>query len=1048
MSSTLPATSKFSFPLDTSVLLPGSATSVEITAATAADVLEAVAKDTKFPDRQIDLASISLEARGGSEFKFNGGSGEASFSASGSARMQSGVFDNGADVLKKLALEDADEIGFELTDQAGSRYMLFLAGYAASAKFDAKHPIGVLGAATFGIEGKHERQYAIVHRFDAGDGARKVLQDTISSWKLPRHVVEVNAGKAVTREIAPSTHLIAEAEGSLALRLGAQLGYDFSFIREAKLLGLQGDIGLKIETGIKAFVGFEVSGRYLVVLSRESGDEALRLQMFRLRKKGVSFGLNLSAKVQTVADILPENVDDLIKAVFGVHGQQVVKDLLLIEKWTDPKKDLSDTVAGLVNKTGLELLEEVTGVNPKTAFNKGRELLLDAIRKWEALPATVSSMLWAQLEEGGLKGPARKQFESALKALTTTDAAVRRKEIAGLLSNTALDGTPIGRFLIAGGEKGLAKLLDESEDLRKAAALTLDVLNGGIIEKLQSFIAERLNLDDVLAIVKKTDFDKLDGWLVQRLSSFFDAKLKFEDLDKVKDTIHAVLRKRQEIFEKARQALTRRYDFDVAFNFQKTTTRTALLDVTFDPSQSDAKLLLAEVLGGTLDNLLTKSVAGVSIRNAVLTHQITRQSSISVQMPFYSSKTTNLTDSLAQVSAQEDGGRVLFYELKASDKVIKNRLQSQLAVAASLPMRIGDGVRQHGPAATDWSYQFVQIAPRVRRPELERQIAPMVLEYFPNHFPGGPASLSTFLTDFDRAVEDVLGHPTDEFGDLLLSLEVSLPGSALSAWFQSRTKEQVKLAARQISIRAQRSLQRLIPFYYLRDLDKLHQNLETSPLLVFAALPTLNEFQIDGDRMIPGDGPIWDVIDPAKRAFMVSRAATVSTLGTFLAEHRARLIAAGRLPQANFFRPEEVGDFLSGVSNHSNFVNLLILASKIAHGAEDALKDLIGFEAEAATRPSKAIERLAEFGAEVVSTFNRDLSSVYGGDLLRPLGSMIFLEAAAALDPSIANARPNALLAMTVLKDQREFKMEDFLQNKRPKASDIAIQQRLVGANV
>jgi hypothetical protein len=127
---------------------------------------------------------------------------------------------------------------------------------------------------------------------------------------------------------------------------------------------------------------------------------------------------------------------------------------------------------------------------------------------------------------------------------------------------------------------------------------------------------------------------------------------------------------------------------------------------------------------------------------------------------------------------------------------------------------------------------------------------------------------------------------------------------------------------------------------------------------------------------------------------------------------------------------------------------LLALASKIAHGAEDALKDLSDFEAQAATRPSKAIARLAAFGAEVVGTFNKDLSSAYGGDLLRPLGSMIFLEAAAVLDPSIAGLKPNALLAMTVLKEQRAFKMEDFLQNKRPQPGDVAIQQRLVGANV
>src|SRR6185503_8629987 len=234
--------------------------------------------------------------------------------------------------------------------------------------------------------------------------------------------------------------------------------------------------------------------------------------------------------------------------------------------------------------------------------------------------------------------------------------------------------------------------------------------------------------------------------------------------------------------------------------------------------------------------LLTTPTAGVSLAKAVLTHEITRQTSVEVHLPYYDTKTT----SLARVSAQEDGGRVLFYELTADDTITKNRLKSQLALSASLLIRPGAEVRIHRTVSqASWSYQFLQIAPNLRRKELEERIGPLALEYFPNHFPGGSASLSAFITDFDRVVEEAVHNGTDEFGDLLLSLEVSVPSRVMAAWFRPRTKEQAQAAARAASINIQRGLQKLMPFYFFSNLDKLHQNLEASPLLVFSALPPL-----------------------------------------------------------------------------------------------------------------------------------------------------------------------------------------------------------------
>ncbi len=1036
---TSPASSspKRRFELDSSALVPGSATAIELGGATSADIVEAVLADREFPRRPIDFANFSLETEGQSELRFPG-SGSSQVAFSGSAEAQAGIFDTGSRVLEGLAIEDSGPLGLTWEERQDQRYFLLLTGYQIQGRLDVKHPIGVIGSASLGVEAQRSQRFAIVHRFAADRKARSVLQEVFSSWKLPRQIVSAE-------QIAPGTDVIVELEGALAIQIGARLGYDFSFVRESAALGLQGDVGLKLEAGVKAAIGLQVSGRYLLVLSRETEEDTLRLRVFKLNKKGLSFGFNLAAAVEPMVDPIPDKVDDLVKAVFGLHGQQVVKDLLLVEKWTDPESDLSETVAGLVNKTGMELLEATTGLQPKAAFDEARAILVDALKKWENLPPAVSSLLWSELEGKGLDKKKRERFTSILYLLSSTDLETRTQEIVQLLSIPGLENEVTGRFLVAATDGDLSSLLSNSEPLHRIASLTLDVLNGGVVERLQSFVSDRLSLDQVLNAVEKSDFDQLDGWLIQRLSQFFDESIRFEELDKIKDTIGSVVRRRQEIYDKARQALARRYDVELARNYQRSTAKSALLNVTFDTTLAEARGLLSEVMNSHLDRLFTRPTPGVTLAHAVLTHQLSCQSSIEVQMPFYNTRVSTLTQSLARVSAQEDGGRVLFYELSADDTVIKNRLKSQLAVAAAIPSRLSPGVRQHTATSAEWSYKLLQVSPQLRRPELEQRLSPIILEYFPDHFSaGGRSSLSTFLTDFDRAVEDILGHPTDEFGDLLFSLDVSLPASAMTAWFRPRNKDEVKQAARAISLRTQRSLQHLIPFYYLRDLSRLHQNSETSPLLVFAALPATCQFQLEGNRMSPGDGPIWDVFDPTKRKWMSTRPETISRLGSLLAVQRARLLAAGCTSQADFFRPDEVGDFLSGVSDHPNFINLLRLTSVIGQGAENALKDLRDFDANADSRPSKAIERLARFGADVVTTFNKELGSIYGTDLLRPLGSLVFIEAACALDPAVENLRPNALLSLTVLREQRQFKLQDFLLNQIPEAADVAVQQRLV----
>src|ERR1700685_2576622 len=128
-------------------------------------------------------------------------------------------------------------------------------------------------------------------------------------------------------------------------------------------------LGAKIDAGLKATFGFSASGKYLILLGCDADKSAVRLRLFKQREHGFNFGMNLNVGV-TGQNQLPATIDDFVKAVFGVHGLQVVKDLHLIEQWRDPAQDLGSTIARLANHKGLQLLTTATGIDAGQEFDK------------------------------------------------------------------------------------------------------------------------------------------------------------------------------------------------------------------------------------------------------------------------------------------------------------------------------------------------------------------------------------------------------------------------------------------------------------------------------------------------------------------------------------------------------------------------------------------------------------------------------------------------------------------------------------------------------
>ena len=124
--------------------------------------------------------------------------------------------------------------------------------------------------------------------------------------------------------------------------------------------------------------------------------------------------------------------DDFVETVFGVHGPQVLKDLHVIEQWIDPESDLGENVARLSSKTALDLLRHATGFDAAARFDEAKAVVLDALKKWDALPSGVAAATWQFLSKSTPAGDAER-FKAFLEALASLDAETRSRALTEAL---------------------------------------------------------------------------------------------------------------------------------------------------------------------------------------------------------------------------------------------------------------------------------------------------------------------------------------------------------------------------------------------------------------------------------------------------------------------------------------------------------------------------------------------------------------------------------------------------------------------------------------
>ena len=1030
------------------------ALTVEASAPDNPDLLDALLGGA-LPASDIALGKVHLAGEAGKSVVLGSGKARTEFSAAVGGHGRFGVYAAGTDVLAALDLDTAPVGGLELPTDEDRRFGVLDWGYEVA----VGGGIALQGKAAPKIEGNARRRarYVVLRHLSSNLQGKTFVSRTLGSLILPSQITSATS-------LDPGTWVIAEVDGSLGIKVGAQYGFAVDWVREASAGGLSGDIGLKIKAGIDLALGFSAAGRYRVVVSRPSSmasDKTVRVQVFKLRRKGWEFALNAGATVEPVATIVPETFDAFLGGVFGIDGNQLLADLGRIRSLTDPGTALE---ALLGDSPGvLALLEDLV---PGTAalvdrYAQAWKRIEGLLSKWESLDHDVAALLWAKLGHPE-EVDAIRSFAGTLVDL---DGDAARNAILERIEGSALGSDAVLQWLSSTLDGDLLSALASTKTLtlvQKVASITATVLDPGtlgmVLGALHEFMGETLHVDRIREAVDSGSVQSLDRWLTTRLETFLGQAIDATRLRELGKVIELLEAKGPEFFEKAQEALSRKYEVAFALAYRNSTERTALVDVEIDGAHHDAPRLLKQAISGELGRFLLKDHPAVTLRTGTLTHGIERETSVSVSLPLFDRDVRTFTRSLARVDVKDEpGGRVALYSVDAENTVERdNNRRSRLTLSGTLQVE-SNQVRQW--SAPEWSstYEYVETFANARRAVLENRLEPLVEIYFSDDFTldaaGTSGSVSTWLDDFDRTIATLAANGSDNFGNTLMRLSVALPAAVGAAWARApRAKTAPEYMA--MSLAMQSSMRRVM----LRVADAkpkfFKKRVEAAALLVYAALPPAHGASIrrNGEINLRGKSAIhWNWNDPKLMlAFLNNRQTHINLAANLFSVHR-RLSRGGEVGPgiANRYKPEaeRVEEILklalhTTSSGLTELERLLFVEEEAVEAAREAGQAMARFHDSARTDAAEAVTALAEFGARTTKAFNEKLRPKFGDTALPALSGELFSAAAKAFDPSLAKKKSLAMLEVMTFREDVVFPPEDL--DVLGGRDDLLLAQRFV----
>ena len=1036
---TAPSAHKFTFSLDHNFATGA----IQIDPASNPALLTALADpNASLPSGDTVVAGGDLQVSPGQNVTL--GAAKVGFSADVNAAI--GIYSTPA-ICRTALFNNAglvSQVADQITMPAADRLLLLRWGYDISGT--ASGTVACAPAANVSFSGSAETKgyFAVVQGVAANAKAWDSLKTLIESWKLPSQVNDI-------AKMPQSTILISEVDGSFSAGVKVSFGYNFNWVRAVDGLGLKGDVGLKLQAALSASLGFGMSGKYAVMLSRETAAPMIRMRLYKLRVNNWNLGFDASVTATPQAPA-PGSLDDLVQAMVGTHHRQILKLLGDVKDWSNPNSPIFGPFVNLADSEAQKLIRSLTGITDLAGeFNALKSRFQKLFTEWDSLPQTATQLLWAKLPD--------QQAITAVAAIAQQVSQMTGSNletfIQSKLSDVSFMDTDKGKALESFSATELFSALQDTAalaDIQKAATAVTSILDGGVVQelltKLQSAINTKLDLKQLESVVNQTSFDSLDTWLKARLESFLEQKLVgsagLAELIKLRTGLHAILTKADDLYNKALAALKKNYGFSITATYQQATTTSALLDADFDfgatGSQAAEGLRLA--LSGKFDQLLESSLTGVKVNEGVLAYEINRQTHVTLALPYFSSSSLGVNDAVAQLQTTDDGG--LMFSLSGTDTfTVKNDYSSALTIALSAPSAQNQ-VNVHSSTAA-YRYDLKVGMTNLTSAALSEQFGPYANEYFADELKPPAGSFA----DWAKLIAPANG----KFANALVSLSVSLPSSAAAAWMNA-PDSQGDGAYKKMSMALQEQFKQALHdtfFNDVRNYKNVSGDTAARAVLAFCSIPACSDVELtnggDGlkflDASAGGNTIYWDYRDRGENPFgidlrekVLSATETQANLLQKLRIAQERLKGTGDPDHVlSFYADNAVGPIL-GAALHGQLLDFLFpVEAHMVEQARAAGIKLAAFRKNNYSNPDNARKDLAAFGQKLSADFNANLKIFAVNNALLPLGTAIYAAGASALDPT-AHTAAAAMFTLEMLKPAAS--------TLTPQDSDVLCTERIV----
>jgi hypothetical protein len=949
------------------------------------------------------------------------------FSVSGNLFAGLGLYRDPTNMLKALPIDvnagsgESSGLKLDLPQPNNAYYLMLSWGYDLSGSGNVA--LGGSVSVDLSAQGETERVLAVARLLPNATLAPDAVTDVVRSLYLPTRVQGFN-------QLKPGTWLFAEVSGSVALSLALTYGHDFTWVRQITgPLGtvLKGDIGLRIQAGLSATLGFTAQGKYLVVLSRDPAPavgpppSTIRMRIFKLRKQGMSFALNAGLGV-TPSVPLPQTPEDLIAAVLGVHHQQLMKDFQAFEDWTDPSKPLPDSLAAAGLNWAKTFLQTVTGINVQNSLaelSHARQQLVNLLNAWNNLPEQAAGIVYKAVSSQNDLADIR-SWAQGIAGLTQDSLASYLNQ---RLSKIAILDGPVGQWLesiLSAGILGAVTDNKEFSALQDLAKKTANVLDGGVIQdtlsKLQGYIDNTFGIDEIEQALQAANPANLEPWLQKKLADFLGKQPVVQDLVKLQQAIASIRKNLNGIYSKVQTLLNQKYSFDLAYTYQTTTTDQALADIDFDLgiAQPPVAAMQQLVKSGDVGQFMMAQPDAVQIHSAVLTHELDRHSHLELTIPSLFMDIDHLTTATATL--QTDGSRMLVYNLTAKDdfnvQTSKSRRDSVVSLGAYLESSKPDNVLVHSTATLSYSYSFLFQKQNMAFSELAGALNPIGQTYFSGHVIQG--SFADWLGTFSNSIQKAApagSASSQKLGPVWTAFQASLPASICAAWFyapQWSGHESLPAEYVRMSLDLQRALKQFIPRLYFANLKNYTYLDSAAPLLAYQFIPPMTSFQRSGNTIMPdGAHPYWDPTQRDQLDAMLGLGfqKLTNSLGAIYAALNG---SPDYHSSAQFYDPSGGfdGPAMQGIRNASALdtpgcntylVPMLLMEGSMMDAAVNAGVQIANIRAQHGSSPAAYLNALDSFGANLASIFNNPIGGHYlsGGE--RTLATALFVIASMAI---------------------------------------------------